>query len=304
MCLFLAINTSSVTLLPLGAIGVRAAAGSANPASIFLPTLIATICSTVSAIVIATLLSRKDRAYLSSSKSSRVDDLSGELQNEADAELPNYDHLVGTPGTLSRYLALGSIAVFIGIAIAQMIASDSWLTFLSKDLATYWLMPLLMLLIVSYGVARGVHVYEAVTEGAKQGFDIAIKIIPYLVAILVAVAVFRASGAMDVLAWCLGPLTSLIGMPPEVLPMALVRPLSGSGAFGVMSALVEAAPNSYSAFLASVMMGSTETTFYVLAVYFGAIGVSKVRHALIAALCADIVGIVVACFAASLFWTG
>ena len=144
--------------------------------------------------------------------------------------------------------------------------------------------------------------YEAVTDGARQGFEIAIRIIPFLVAILVAIGMFRASGAMEILIRELSPVTGLVYLPADVLPMALVRPLSGSGAFGIMSALVEAAPDSYSAYVASTMQGSTETTFYVLAVYFGAVGVTRIRHALVAAITADAAGILASCLACRLLW--
>ena len=163
-------------------------------------------------------------------------------------------------------------------------------------------MPFLILLIVSYGLGRGLKVYEAVTDGAKQGFDVAVRIIPFLVSILVAVAIFRASGAMELLATFISPVTDLLGMPAEVLPMAIVRPLSGSGAFGIMSAIVSESPDSYQAFVASVMMGSTETTFYVIAVYFGAAGIVNIRYAIVAALAADFVGILAACWWSSVFF--
>jgi spore maturation protein SpmB len=175
-------------------------------------------------------------------------------------------------------------------------------TFIREEFFSFWFMPLLMLLIVSYGTSKGVKIYEAVTEGAKQGFDIAIRIIPYLVTIYVAIGMFRASGAMDILIYGLSPITVIIGMPPETLPMAILRPLSGSGAFAFMSSLVTDAPDSKAAFVASTMMGSTETTFYVLAIYFGAVGIVRIRHALVAALCADITGIIVSSLAGSWFW--
>jgi len=141
-----------------------------------------------------------------------------------------------------------------------------------------------------------VKVYEVVTEGAKEGFQVAIRIIPFLVAIFVAIGMFRASGALDILNSIIQPATELIGMPPEALPMALIRPLSGSGAFGIMSEIVTSDPDSFLSFLVSTMQGSTETTFYVLAVYFGAVGISRSRHALPVALIADAAGIFAALF--------
>ena len=137
--------------------------------------------------------------------------------------------------------------------------------------------------------------YGAVYRAQQPLVDrqVAIKIIPFLVMILVAIGMFRASGAFDLMVSALRPITSIIGMPADALPMALMRPLSGSGAFGVMSEVVSRDPNSFSSFLVSTMQGSTETTFYVLAVYFGAIGVFRPRHAVPAALFADATGILV-----------
>jgi spore maturation protein B len=155
-----------------------------------------------------------------------------------------------------------------------------------------WAIPVLAGGIVLVALLRRVKLYEAFVQGAKEGFTVGVRIIPYLVAILCAIAFFRASGAMDLLTMLLSPLTNLLGMPAEALPMALVRPLSGSGALGVMSEIISThGPDSFIGRVASTMMGSTETTFYVLAVYFGSVGISKVRHALWAGLIADVAGL-------------
>ncbi len=153
--------------------------------------------------------------------------------------------------------------------------------------------PLIIVLIPLYGYRKGIKVYEVFTLGAKEGFDVAIRIIPYLVAIFAAISIFRTSGAMQVLSWIMSPLTNLIGMPGEVLPLAFMRPLSGSGALGILSELVHThGPDSTIGRMASIMMGSTETTFYVLAVYFGSVSVTNSRHAVPAALTADLAGII------------
>ncbi|TKJ39990.1 spore maturation protein [candidate division LCP-89 bacterium B3_LCP] len=158
-----------------------------------------------------------------------------------------------------------------------------------------WAIPLLAGGIVLLALTRRVPLYEAFIEGAKEGFNVGVRIIPYLVAILCAIAFFRASGAMELLMTVISPLTNLIGMPPETLPMALVRPLSGSGALGVMSDTISThGADSFVGRVVSTMMGSTETTFYVLAVYFGSVGVTKVRHALYAGLIADVAGLLAA----------
>jgi len=151
--------------------------------------------------------------------------------------------------------------------------------------------PLMLLIFLGWGIVKRVKVYEVFVEGAKDGFNVAIRIIPYLVAMLVAIGIFRASGAMEVFAMLFSPITNLIGMPAETLPMALMRPLSGSGSLGIMTELMSVhGPDSFIGVLASTMYGSTETTFYVLAVYFGAVGVKNTRHALPAGLIADVFG--------------
>lgn len=157
--------------------------------------------------------------------------------------------------------------------------------------------PFLLLVFLGWGIVKKVKVYEVFVEGAKDGFNVAIRIIPYLVAMLMAIGVFRASGAMDILSTILSPVTSLVGMPAEALPMALMRPLSGSGSLGVMTELMKVhGADSFIGILASTMYGSTETTFYVLAVYFGAVGVKNTRHALPAGLIADLFGMLGAVF--------
>ena len=166
-----------------------------------------------------------------------------------------------------------------------------------------WTIPLLLAGILGYGLLRKVRVYEAFVEGAKEGFEIGVRIIPYLVAILVAVGMFRASGAMDAVAHALHPVLAALGIPVDVLPMALVRPLSGGAANGVVAEVLKAdGPGSMAGRMVSVMAGSTETTFYVLAVYFGAVGVKKVRHTLPAALTADVAGMIAAIVLVRLFW--
>ncbi len=157
--------------------------------------------------------------------------------------------------------------------------------------------PGLILFFLVYGQFKRVRVYEAVVEGGKEGFTIAVKIIPYLVAMLVGIAIFRASGAMDFLIAGLQPLTELIGFPAEAMPMALMRPLSGSGSLGIMSEILKTyGPDSFIGVLTSTLMGSTETTFYVIAVYFGAVNVRNTRHALPTGLLADFVSFLAALF--------
>jgi spore maturation protein B len=158
-----------------------------------------------------------------------------------------------------------------------------------------WAVPILLVGIPLYAVIRGVKVYELFCEGAREGFDVAVRIMPFLVAILIAIGMFRDSLAMDSFAVLVGPMTGLIGMPPEILPLALIRPLSGGGALGIMnSILIEYGPDSLQGQMASILQGSTETTFYVLAVYFGSVNIRKTRHALYAGLAGDLAGVLAA----------
>jgi spore maturation protein SpmB len=160
-----------------------------------------------------------------------------------------------------------------------------------------WIMPVLVVGLLGFGMARGVKVYEVFVEGAKEGFEVAVRIIPYLVAILMAVAMFKASGAMDMLLQSLGRLTGAFGVPAEALAMATLRSLSGSGAYGLLASLLKdpaIGPDGYLGMLVSTIYGSTETTFYVLAVYFGAVNIRRIRHALAAGIIADVAGVAAA----------
>jgi spore maturation protein SpmA len=295
MCLFLAINTSNVTLLPLGVITVRAAANASNPASILLPTLFATLCSTIVAIIAAKMLARPDITLASGP--ARAPGPKEELaQEEGDALI--------LPGLTGKIFILLLIVAFAGGIVYRILQAPGDLSFSTNTLnaASSWLIPVLISTFLVFGYLRGVKLYETLTEGAKEGFTTAVRIIPYMVAIFVAIGMFRASGAMDIMIRIFSPATELIGMPAEALAMALMRPLSGSGAFGIMSEIVAKAPNSFLSFLVSTMQGSTETTFYVLAVYFGAVGIRRTRHALPAALLADATGIFASVFICNLLF--
>jgi spore maturation protein B len=168
-----------------------------------------------------------------------------------------------------------------------------------------WAIPVILLVIPVYGAFRKVKVYECFVEGAKEGFQVGVRIIPYLVAILVAVGMLRGAGAIDLLAGWLDPLLRRVGMPAEILPLAIMRPLSGSGSMGIVTELIKThGPDSFISRLAATAYGSTETTFYVLAVYFGAVGVKKARHAVVAGLTADIISLIAAVFICRLVFGG
>jgi spore maturation protein B len=161
--------------------------------------------------------------------------------------------------------------------------------------ASVWAVPVILVTIPLVGLWRGVKVYEVFVEGAKEGFEVAIRIIPFLVAILVAIGMFRGSGAMDLMTDAVEPVLSTLGFPPDLLPLAIVRSLSGSGSLALMTdAVTVHGGDSLVGRIAATMYGSTETTFYVLAVYFGAVGIRRTRHAVPAALVADFVAMVTA----------
>ena len=165
------------------------------------------------------------------------------------------------------------------------------------DFISTWAIPFLFFSIPLLAIRKKVKVYENFVDGAKEGFEVAVTIIPYLVAILVAIGMFRASGALEFLTTLLKPVTDAVGMPAETLPVAFMRPLSGSGTLGLVTELLKThGPDSFIGRLASTMYGSTETTFFVIAVYYGAVNIRKTRHSVVAGLIADVVGIMAAVF--------
>jgi spore maturation protein SpmB len=294
MCLFAAINTSNVAILPLGVIALRASMGSAAPAAILITTFLATLFSTTVAVIVAHTLARFP--MFSAERYPIDEDIQIDQNAGEDIEIPE-EAQIDPPTTKSLWIK-GLIFVFMALLAWAMVrhvqgalGTQSTGDIVRSMLST-WLLPLLIVAFLLYGTAKDVKVYGSLVSGAKEGFDVALKIIPFLVAILVAVGMFRASGAMDMLVSVLSPVTTLIGFPGEALPMALLRPLSGSGAYGVAAEIMQTnGPDSFVGYLVSTMQGSTETTFYVLALYFGAAGIRYARHALIACLIADTAGI-------------
>lgn len=166
-----------------------------------------------------------------------------------------------------------------------------------------WVLPLILMIVLTVGIIKKIPIYEQFTKGAKDGFKISVKIIPYLVAIIVGISMFRASGAIEMIAQLLAPLLTKIHVTSDVLPLMIVRSLSGSGALGIFSDIANnAGADAYSTKLAAVMLGSSETTFYVLAVYFGAVGITKIRYSLIIGLLADFIGIAAAVAVCAVFF--
>lgn len=171
------------------------------------------------------------------------------------------------------------------------------------DTLSLWAVPGMLALIPIWGAIRRVKVYDTFIEGAEEGLQVAVKIIPFLVGMMVALSIFRASGAMELLAQAISPVTSRLGFPTETLPLMIVRPLSGAGALGVTADLLKTHhPDSYIGRLASIMLGSTDTTFYVLTVYFGSVGIRRARYSVGVGLAADLVGFLAALYACNWFF--
>ncbi|MBN1465743.1 spore maturation protein [candidate division KSB1 bacterium] len=279
MIMFLALNTASITLVPMTIIGVRTTLASSDPGAIIGPTIFASAMATIAAILAVKFFSFFSRG------------------DAATAAFPYKSILIA--------LCL-VLAALLGIALDLFEKLGSLLPFSGKSLISFistWTIPFLLFIIPLLAVIKRVKVYEVFIEGAKEGFQVAVRIIPFLVAILTAIAMFRASGAMRFFTTIFSPITDLIGMPAEVLPAALMRPLSGSGTLGIITELLERhGPDSFIGVLASTLYGCTETTFYVLAVYFGAVGIKKTRYAVAAGLFADAVGVLAALFVCRLLF--
>jgi len=303
MALFLAINTSGVAVLPLGVIAVRAELGSLDAAGILIPSILATLCSTIVGISVAKLLQRRPgyrlERYLPDAGETGQEEPAGAGQGEIRG-IQEAEQIASLRGQTSplRLVLMGLLLLLILAGFGKLIADAGGSVPLPDHLrqfGSYWLLPILMTVIVMVGFGSRLDVYQSVVEGAKEGFQIAVMIIPFLVAILVCIGMFRASGALELLISWVQPATSLAGIPAEVLPMALVRPLSGSGALGVMvETMTTYGPDSFIGYIVSVINGSTETTFYVLAVYCGSVQVRVTRHTLPACLAADLTGFLAA----------
>ena len=308
MVLFLAINTSSITILPTGVIALRAAAGSVDPAAIVPTTLFATICSTTVAIIAAKFYQRLS-PLPTAPAAGRAADSSGD--GPPFTPEPTRPDDFGSPpaaGQAARAdqsglsdtwqgAEAGAYPTWVSVAVLALIVALIPITIFWGRTISPWIIPGLMVGMLGFGFARRVPVYESFVDGARDGFSVAVRIIPYLVAILVAVAMLRSSGALELFISLVGPVTGKVGLPAEALPMALLRPLSGSGAYGILAAIINdpaIGPDSYAGFLVSTLQGSTETTFYVLAVYFGAVQLRRIRHGLAAGLTADAAGIAAA----------
>ena len=342
MVTFLALNTAAFTLVPMTAINYLAAAGVKNAYEIIVPTILATACTTVTAIVMAKSLQRLSRFRVEPDTL----DPSESSSSSSSSSIPDSSSRFSPRGKLFLTLLL---TAFAGVAVLELAAPTLRQSVLEKtgiasvvkaaeqrsadaktqaaaakpatpdteaaaaptgfraslNSASALAIPFLLVLTLGVALARRVKVYEEFVDGAKEGFAVATRIMPFLVAMFAALAIFRYSGALLLLEYVLAPVLGAVGFPVDLLPMALMRPLSGSGSLGVLTEIL-ARPDA-SEFLkmtAAIMFGSTETTFYVLAVYFGSVGVKKIRHAIIAGLTADFVGLTMSVVIGRLMYPG
>lgn len=286
MCTFLAVNTAGMTLIPATAIAIRASAGSSEPAVIIGTALFGSTCATITGITVAKIMEKFPIRFSEF----------GNWLNESKKFLISL-FTIGIVAAIILLTGVGnSISSFFNFINPELIKNII-------QVVSIIAIPFLITVFIGFGAYKKVKVYETFVEGAKEGFNVAIRIIPYLVAMLMAIGIFRTGGAMDWLIYLLKPLTNFVGMPAEALPMALMRPLSGSGSLGIMAEIISVhGPDSFIGILVSTFFGSTETTFYVLAVYFGSVGIKRIRHAVVAGIMADIVGILAAVFIVTLLF--
>lgn len=270
--MFLVLNTSGLTLIPVTVIAYRAMYNAVNPADVFIPILIATYCSTLIGLLTVSIYQKIN------------------LFNK------------------TVLLYLGSISLFIGFIVWYMINLDKDRIAAYSSLTGNLILFSIIALFIILALRKKVNVYDSFIEGAKSGFSIAIKIIPYLVAMLVAIGAFRASGALDILVNGIGNIFAVMGADirfVDALPTAFMKPLSGSGARGMMIETMDKfGADSFAGYLSSIFQGSTETTFYTLAVYYGAINVKNTRYTVTAGLLADLAGILAAIFIAVIVFSG
>lgn len=350
MCTFLAINTSSIQLIPATTVAILSSAGSVRPSAIIGTAFMATICSTAVGITAVKLLEKMPGFRETAPRKAAPQEKEAEPRKEEEPEI-----LVEPPRALGLggRVMLGGFVLFFGALlglltfspklldatspgpgearitikkaerVAGVVQSDTGAAITIQlagsevrtvpkaddvkierydgalvrlvNAISILAVPFLLSLFPLYAALRGLKVYEEFVEGAKEGFQVAVRIIPYLVTMLVAIGMFRGSGGIDLLTAALRPVLNLVGFPPELMPLALMRPLSGSGSNALFVDLIKTfGPDHLLTYTAGTIIGSTETTFYVAAIYFGAVGVKRMRHAIPAGLLADLAGIIAA----------
>lgn len=332
MCTFLAVNTSSIQLIPATAVGVLAVAGSTRPTAIIGTAILATTCSTIAGVTAVKLLEKLPGYRLPPvaagvapavepgfQPGGKVVEGNAKGDISAGADDSNADPggkmppstAGGTPAATEiaplNWFGWLALMIFAGVFVWAFLrvaypgllgfetgtATKASAFVRTVNAISVLSIPFMLSFFPLYAALRRVKVYEEFVEGAKEGFQVSVMIIPYLVAILVAIGMFRAAGGIEMLTAWLKPALDFAGFPTDLLPMCLVRPLSGSGSLGLFTDLVKQfGPDSLIALMGGTIFGSTETTFYVIAVYFGAVNVRRTRHAVLAGLIADFVGIV------------
>jgi len=308
MCMLLTINTASITLIPVTAIALLAAAKGKNPTIIIGTSLAATACTQAFAIATCKLLERTrwskrqwENAPVSAEKSVASSQAveGGEVEAQAtaaDATLP------WVPG--AKWILAGFAGIFLAMVIAYAfpeligrepgpnISGHAWPLRLVTALSVL-VLPWLILLFPLYAAMRRIPVYEQFVEGGKEAFQVILRILPYLVGMLVAVGMFSMAGGMHLITWVLQPVTNLVGFPSQLVPMAVIRPFSSAAALGLLTDLIKDpsfGPDNIITLMAATFYGCSETTFYVIAVYFGSVGIKVTRHAILAGIVADTVG--------------
>jgi spore maturation protein SpmA len=320
MCTFLAINTSSVQLIPATAIAILVASGSTRPTAIVGTALLATLCAASVAIISVKLLEKLPAFRISPSNVSTLEHAaklpnpvgrnSVEPTNSTGTSDPGYSGSVALQEPVKRssiwgLIALSALVVLFIMLFVRMVAPTLFgvpvapntpaqnVFVRSVNALSILAIPFLLSFFPLYAAARGVKVYDEFVEGAKEGFGVILKIIPFLVTMLVAIGMFKAAGGIDLLSRLLAPILTPLQFPTDLLPLALMRPLSGSGTLALLTDIVHRlGPDNIVSLTAATIYGSTETTFYVAAVYFGAVGIKQTRHAIPAGLLADLTGVV------------
>ncbi len=301
MCTFLAINTSSVQLIPTTAIAILVAAGSHRPTAIVGTALLATLCAASVAIISVKLLEKLPWFQVRKKESGEK----AETETVAPALAEEISLGEKKPVPLWRSMILVVLVVFFAVLFLRMVfpqlfnlpadaASANQNAFVrSVNALSILAIPFLLSFFPLYAAVRGIKVYDEFVEGAKEGFGVILKIIPFLVTMLVAINMFKGAGGIDMLTRALAPILGPLQFPPDLLPIALMRPLSGGATLALFTDVVHRlGPDNIVSLMAATVYGSTETTFYVAAVYFGSVGIKQTRHAIPAGLLADATGVI------------
>lgn len=297
MCTFLAINTASIQLIPTTAIGILAITGSVNPTAFVPAAILATVIAQISGITMAKILERLPAFKLKPVTAEEVTAANNTAATTEQVEVEKINPAPLVPWKLGVLAAFFGFFVWLFVQFAfvnpsQDIAQKHWA--LGSLLVFAMLaVPFLLSFFPLYAALRGVSVYEQFVDGAREAFNTGMRIVPFLVAMLVAIRLLREAGVVDAVTKALAPALGAIGFPADLLPMVLMRPLSGSATQGIFVDLVKTVgPDSLTGRIAATIYGSTETTFYVLAVYFGSVAIKQARHAVLAGLTADMIAVI------------